>query len=125
MKDRLIFVYNANAGIAAGIMDSIHKTISPSTYECSLCAITYGALAMDRRWKAWLKTLPLAVVFHHRPDFRAAFPAQADAPLPTIFREHRGQLESLLGPDDIAAAGSVDELIAELENRLVKWGLSL
>ena len=25
---KLLFVYNANAGIAAGIMDSIHKTVS-------------------------------------------------------------------------------------------------
>jgi hypothetical protein len=122
MSGRLVFVYNARDGIAAGIIDSIHKTVSPSTYDCSLCAITYGALAMDRRWKAWLKMLPLDVVFHHRPDFRAAYPAHAGAPLPAIFREHRGQLESLLGPDDIAAAGSVDGLIAALEDRLDKRG---
>lgn len=118
MSDRLIFVYNANAGIVAGIMDSIHKTVSPATYECSLCAITYGAFAMDRRWKAWVKALPYAVVFHHRPDFRAAFPDAANVALPAILRERGGALETLLGPNDIAAAGSVDALIAALEAKL-------
>ncbi len=118
MTGRLIFVYNANAGIAAGIMDSIHKTVSPSTYECSLCAITYGAFAMDRRWKAWLKALPHEVVFHHRPDFRAAFPDAADLALPAVLFERNGALETMLGPDDIAGAGSVDALIAALEAKL-------
>jgi hypothetical protein len=116
--DRLIFVYNANAGIAAGIIDSIHKTLSPKTYECSLCAITYGAFAMDRRWKAWLKTLPHDVVFHHRPDFRDAFPAHAGAALPAVFIARGPALETLLGPAAIGAAGSVDGLIAALEAAL-------
>lgn len=118
MSDRLIFVYNANAGIAAGIMDSIHKTLSPATYECSLCAITYGAFAMDRRWKAWVKALPYEAVFHHRPDFRAAHPEARDIALPAILRERDGHLEMLLGPGEIAAAASVDALIAALEARL-------
>jgi hypothetical protein len=118
VSDRLIFVYNANAGIAAGIIDSIHKTVSPSTYDCSLCAITYGAFAMDRRWKAWLKTLPLDVVFHHRPDFRAAYPDAAHIALPAVLIWRSGKLQVLLGPQDITATGSVDSLIAALEMRL-------
>lgn len=120
MSARLVFVYNANAGLVAGIMDSIHKTVSPATYECSLCAITYGAFAMDRRWKAWLKALPHDTVFHHRPDFRAAYPAHADAPLPAVFREQDGMLETLLPPEAIAAAASVDALIAVLEAKLAQ-----
>jgi hypothetical protein len=120
MSARLIFVYNANAGIAAGIMDSIHKTLSPATYECSLCAITYGAFTMDRRWRAWLKTLPYDAVFHHRPDFRDAFPTDADVPLPAVFMTNGTGLETLLGPQEIAATGSVDGLIAALEAKLAQ-----
>jgi hypothetical protein len=115
---RLIFVYNANAGIVAGLLDSIHKTVSPATYECSLCGITYGKLMMDRRWKAWLKTLPHEPRFYHRPDFRAAYPAITIA-LPAILIEHGNRIVPLMTADDIATAGSVDALIAALRARLV------
>ena len=115
-----MFVYNANAGIAAGIIDSIHKTVSPSTYECSLCAITHGAFAMDRRWKAWLKTLPMPVAFHHRPDFRAAFPKAKNVLLPAVLIERNGSLSPLLGPDEITGVASVDALIAALEGKLAQ-----
>jgi len=34
--DRLVIVYNANAGWAAALMDAAHKLLRPETYECSL-----------------------------------------------------------------------------------------
>lgn len=114
---KLIFVYNANAGIAAGIMDSIHKTLSPATYPCSLCAITYGAVRMDPKWKAWLKAQPFESVFHHRPDFRAAYPdVQVD--LPAIRIDRAEQMDTLVGANEFAGAPTVDALIALIETRL-------
>ncbi len=114
---KLLFVYNANAGIAAGIMDSFHKTLSPATYPCSLCAITYGAVRMDPRWKAWLTAQPLKSVFYHRPDFRAAYP-DIVVDLPAILVEHDGQTEVLVGADEFGDAATVDKLIALIEQRL-------
>ncbi len=115
---KLIFVYNANAGIAAGIMDSIHKTLSPATYPCSLCAITYGAVRMNPRWKAWLKAQPFESVFYHRPDFRAAYP-EIVADLPVILVERDGRPETLVSVDEFGDAATVDELIALIEKRLI------
>jgi len=111
--DRLIFIYNAKGGIAQGIMDSVHKTLSPSTYPCSLCAITYGAFTMDRRWRAWLKALPTPSVFHHEDDspFR-------DIALPVVLVDRRGQVEILVSAERLNALDSVDALIAEIEARL-------
>ena len=114
---KLIFVYNANAGIAAGIMDSIHKTVSPATYPCSLCAITYGAVRMNPRWKAWLKAQPFESRFYHRPDFRAAY-TDIVADLPAIFVERGGQTEMLVNAQDFDEADTVDKLIALIERRL-------
>lgn len=45
-KKQLIFVYNADGGTFNAIMDSAHKLFAPSTYQCSLCAITHGMLTM-------------------------------------------------------------------------------
>lgn len=114
---KLIFVYNANAGIAAGIMDSIHKTLSPATYACDLCAITYGALRMDPKWKAWLAAQPFDSVFHHRPDFRQAYP-DVRVDLPVILVERDGRVETLVAATEFKSAPSVDQLIALIESRL-------
>ncbi len=117
MSDRLIFVYNANVGIAAAILDSVHKTLSPATYDCSLCAITYGSFTMDRRWKAWLKTLPYDTVFHHRQDFRSAYPG-VDVALPAILMSRDSGITTLMSGKEIAEAVTVDALIAALERKL-------
>ena len=111
---RLIFVYNAKAGLIAGMMDSVHKLLRPATYPCGLCAITYGALRMNPRWKAWLRTAPIEAVFHHRPDFEAAYPG-VTVPLPAILRETGGRLEPVLSGPDFAGIADVDALIARLE----------
>ena len=115
---RLVLVYNAEAGIVAGLMDSIHKLVSPATYPCSLCAVTYGAVAMHARWRDFLRTLPYPTEFYHRPDFRAAFPAAADTPLPLIALAHSDRIVPLLDAVALDAAISLDDLIAALEIRL-------
>ncbi len=111
--DRLIFIYNADGGLAQGIMDSIHKTLSPATYPCSLCAITYGTVSMDRRWRAWLKALPVPSVFYHKDDspFR-------DVALPVVLVEREGAVETLVSAERLNALNSVDALIAEIEQAL-------
>lgn len=121
---KLHFVYNADAGIAAGLRDSLHKLVSPATYPCDLCAITYGALRMDPKWKAWLNGAPFEAVFHHRHDFRAAWPAIGE-PLPAIFRERNGALETLVAATDLAKLDSVDALIALIESRLDEAKIAL
>jgi hypothetical protein len=112
---RLIFVYNSKAGVVAGIMDSIHKAVSPDTYECSLCAITYGALAMNKQWKAYLETLELPMHFYHRPDFRLAFPEQQSLALPLIALDRDGMLEPVLTASELGALPDLDALMAALD----------
>ena len=51
MLQRLIFVYNADGGRLAGLQDMFHKILSPATYSCSLCAVTYGATSMRPEWQ--------------------------------------------------------------------------
>jgi len=41
-KTTKIFVYNADSGPINGLKDYFHKIIKPETYECNLCAVTFG-----------------------------------------------------------------------------------
>lgn len=118
MSRRLVIVYNAEAGLLAGVMDSVHKIVSPSTYPCQLCAVTYGLAAMKRDWRAFLDGLGMELVFHHRPDFRTAFPAAADWPLPLVALETNGQLAALVTAADFAAIPDLPALIAVVRDRL-------
>lgn len=115
---RLVIVYNANAGLLAGVMDSVHKLVSPSTYPCQLCAVTYGLTSMRAQWRAFLGTLGLEARFHHRPDFRAAFPQAAHWPLPLIAVEADGVLTELVSAADLAAIPDVSALIRVVQARL-------
>lgn len=118
MNKRLVMVYNANAGILAGVMDSVHKIVSPSTYDCQLCAVTYGLTSMKREWKAFLDETGMELLFHHRPDFRAAFPAAADWPLPLVAVEQGGVLTPLVSAEDFRTIPDLPSLIREVKVRL-------
>jgi hypothetical protein len=111
--DRLIFVYNADGGLVQAVIDSVHKTLSPATYPCSLCAITYGSLRMDPQWRQWLKALPIPVVFYHKDD--TPYP---DVPLPVVLCERGGRVETLIDAATLDALGSLDALIAAMEAKL-------
>ncbi|UYZ63964.1 hypothetical protein [Hymenobacter weizhouensis] len=82
----LLFVYNADAGLVAGAMDLFHKILSPATYPCSLCAVTYGNLGMKPEWREFIKSLPVQATFLHRDELHAQHPELAATPLPAVFR---------------------------------------
>ncbi|MDB5268587.1 MAG: hypothetical protein JWP58_1627 [Hymenobacter sp.] len=85
MPQRLVFVYNADGGRLAGLKDMFHKILSPGTYPCSLCAITYGATSMQPEWREFIRTLPVPVDFLHRDEFIRDYPQWARHPLPAAF----------------------------------------
>lgn len=85
MPQRLIFVYNADGGRLVGLKDMFHKILSPSTYLCSLCVVTYGATSMRPEWGTFIKALLVPVDFPHRDEFRRDYPHWARHPLPAAF----------------------------------------
>ncbi len=121
MTKRLVIVYNANAGLLAGALDSIHKTLSPATYPCDLCALTYGALSMRPSWRQWLQSIPIETDFYHRPDFRLAFPDFANEPLPLVGIVSNGDLSVVLDRDALAQLRSLDQLMAVLQSKLAPY----
>jgi len=84
MSDKLIFVYNADGGIINMIKDLIHKNVSPETYPCSLCAVTYDNLGMKREWKQFVSLLGRKVEFLHRDELEKKH-GITNIPLPAAF----------------------------------------
>ena len=104
MPQRLLFVYNADGGLLPGLMDAFHKILSPATYACSLCAITYGTTSMRPEWKDFIKSLPVSVEFLHRDEFVRAYPQHRAQPLPAAFAVAvDGQLSPFIYAPDMQA----------------------
>ena len=115
MSGALLFVYNAEEGLFAAIGDAIHKAVSPGTYSCSLCAISYGAVSMRPEWRAHLKSLPYETRFFHRPDFRRVYPGLADMALPAVLLDEGSGPRVLLDAAALNGLHDVKELIAALD----------
>jgi hypothetical protein len=112
----LLFVYNANSDLFSSVTDFAHKIISPQTYNCSLCALTYGNLTIKQEWKSFLKELPAEKTFLHKDEFEKRY--KQSFGLPAIFYLKANQPVVLLGSDDINRCTSLNELITALLHQL-------
>ena len=110
-ESKLILVYNADSGFFNALSSSVHKALSPETYECQLCRITYGMTRMEDAWKTYLKTLPVAVEAYHRNEFHGMYPDLASESLPAMFILTEGKLRVLLSAAAINDAADVAELV--------------
>lgn len=116
----LIFVYNADGGILHAIGDMVHKLVSPATYPCSLCALTYGAVSMRKEWRGFLTRLGLPTLFLYRDEFRSDLDRR-DIPLPAILLGGAaGPPAVLLSAPELNAMADLPALMATVEARLAR-----
>ena len=115
--DKLIFVYNADSGFLNAMKDWAHKIISPETYPCSLCALTYDNLGMRRPWREFVDGLEYEVEFLHRDELREQYGIQ-DVALPTAFIFQNDKTKPWLNSDVLDTCKSLDELQALVTQKL-------
>ena len=118
---RLLLVYNADSGLFNAAAGWAHKLISPETYECSLCKITYGHTGMLQAWKTFLSSQPFPAVFLYRDTFQERYPDLAEHPLPLILMDDGHRLEILLEAADIKLANGLATLITQVEAAVADW----
>lgn len=115
--DKLIFVYNADSGILNSLKDWVHKIISPETYPCSLCALTYDNLGMRRPWREFINELGYDVEFLHRDELGEQYGLK-DVKLPAIFTLQDGKPALWLEPSVIDSCNSLNELQSLVNRKL-------
>jgi len=107
----LLLVYNGDSGFLSRSFDYLHKLTSPGTYECSLCALTYGPFGMRRDWRRFLTTLRLPVRFLHRDQFREQYPLAVAESFPAVFvAAPTAQPRQVVAARQLNAIGSLREL---------------
>jgi hypothetical protein len=110
----LIFVYNANGGLLNSLFDAGHKLLSPSTYACNLCALTYGALTERAEWKAFRVSSPHTFRFLHKDEFESEFEGEFQYP---IVLKNGDEMETLVSTQEVEALGSLEDLIEMISVR--------
>jgi len=116
MVKKLIFIYNANSGVFSAIADSLHKSFSPKTYQCNLCALTYGAINMKDEWKNFINSLPIEITFLHRDEYKKKYDYKTS--FPVILAENKGKLSIFLSTKELNKIKKLSELIRIIKNKI-------
>lgn len=116
MTKKLIFVYNADSGLFNTVTDIAHKLLSPSTYECQLCAITHSAFSMRDEWKTFLQSIQYEMEFLHRDEWKKLHQNLAEA-LPAVYFGSE-TVELLISNQDINKCETIEQLKQLIKDRL-------
>jgi len=115
--ERLIFVYNADSGLFNSLTDFAHKIISPSTYDCQLCALTYGDFTMKKEWMEFIKNLPVDTEFVYKDQFAKRFKSQSIQP-PCIYFELDKSIQLLISAGEINSICNLADLKMLISDKL-------
>ncbi len=116
-RTSLIFVYNAMSGVAHAIRDHIHKNVSPSTYDCHLCELTFGNFGMRREWAYFVAGLGMPVEFLHMDEFVDRYRLKGQR-FPAVYLGRGNELEPFLTAGELDAVGTLEELMGLVSGRL-------
>ena len=113
----IIFIYNAKSGTVNSLIDWAHKIVSPDTYECSLCSLTYDNLGKRAEWITFLRELKIKTSFIYK-DHILNNQGLKDASLPCAYFKESNDMKLLISPDEMNAYQDLDELIVSLRKKL-------
>ena len=114
---KIIFVYNANSGLMNTVLDIGHKIISPDTYECNLCAITYGVLKENQEWKTFRESSKDELEFLHKDEFEEKYQQVRDYPIVLVSNKNN-ELSEVLDKDELNKMQTAKDLIQKLQETI-------
>lgn len=117
MAPQLTFVYNASTGFFNKLTDFAHKVLSPQTYACNLCALTYGTFTMKAEWAAYLDKLGLEIVFMYKDTWEAAHDPEV---YPLVALQTQAGMKIILPAAALTKMTTLHQLQTALSNALQK-----
>ena len=115
-EEQLIFVYNADSSIFSTLTDFAHKLLSPSTYQCHLCALTFGNFSEKQEWKSIVESLPLKTIFLHKDEFEKQYNIRTA--LPAAFLRKNEAVNEIISKQEIESCNSLPELRRVVEQKI-------
>ena len=112
----LIFIYNAKSGLVNELIDFAHKIVSPSTYNCNLCAISYRNFSMKKKWSDYISSLPISSTFTYKD--KVSKYGYENIELPSIIFRDNSKSNVIISNEEINKLKKIDQLINILSDRL-------
>ena len=122
-ESELIFIYNAKSGIVNEFLDFAHKIVSPSTYNCNLCALSYGNFTMKKKWSDYISSLPVRSTFTYKD--KVSEYGYDNIKLPSIIFQDKSKSKVIISSEEINKLKKIDQLINILSDRLKDQGMSI
>ena len=120
-KSELVFIYNAKSGIINSLIDFTHKVISPDTYECNLCAITYGTFTKKNLWADYIESIPIASIFTYKD--KIVDKKLDKIILPAVILKKNDRFMQLISSTELNKLDNLEGLIVLLNSRLKENGV--
>ncbi|MCP4975462.1 MAG: GTPase [Maribacter sp.] len=120
MKQKFIFVNNADSGLRNMIIDGAHKIFSPNTYACNLCDITYGAFKENKIWKKFRQETSLEMEFLHKDEFKNQYASKFrhEFNYPIVLIVVNENLEIFVTTEELNNLKNAKDLIELLQQRI-------
>ena len=103
-------------------LDSAHKILSPSTYDCKLCDLTFGVATENARWKRFRQESDLDLVFLHKDEFLKEYKSKwlPKYEFPIVLEVTTQALEIFIAPEEMEQQETVEQLITLIKSRTVR-----
>ena len=112
----LYFIYNANNDFISIISDFIHKEISPKTYPCELCSLSYGTFTKKNKWKEFLNELNHEYSFVYKNENHGL--EFDEKKLPMIIIKSSKETQILVTKEELKNCSNVEALINLIKDKL-------
>ncbi|WP_411030258.1 GTPase [Spongiimicrobium sp. 3-5] len=116
---KLLFVYNADSGIRNALLDSAHKILSPDTYDCNLCDITFGVFTENKVWKAFREENDGQMEFLHKDEFAKQYASKFGYKFtfPIVLAITEDAMEVFVGTEELNTLESAEALVTLIQER--------
>ena len=113
---KLIFIYNADSGLMNTLMDIGHKAISPQTYQCNLCDLTFGLFSENKKWKKFREESNTEMEFLHRDEFEQKYAQKFEYPIILKEDKESKNLSIMISQAELNQIQTLDELIFQINH---------
>ena len=119
-KEKLIFIYNASDDLVSVSLDFVHKILSPSTYQCSLCKITYGNVSMRNKWKKYIYNSNYDFEFLYKNNYLEYHKDLKIENFPVAYKYNGNSYDIFISKEEFDSCDDLDSLIQIVNQKLNK-----
>ena len=119
-KEKLIFIYNASDDLVSVSLDFVHKILSPSTYQCSLCKITYGNVSMHNKWKIYISNSNYDFEFLYKNNYLEYHKDLKIENFPVAYKYNGDSYDIFISKEEFDSCNDLDSLIQIVDQKLNK-----